>query len=159
MKFAILFSSLLALGLSACATSSPYSDRGYARHGDSSYQNDDRGYAQRCNNCGFVERIERNGRGRTSGGGAVAGAIIGGAVGNQVGSGDGRKAATVAGAIIGGIAGNKVERDRSRRYDSYDILVDMDKGGSRWITQRELRGVREGSRVEVVRGHVYLRRR
>ncbi len=159
MKPAILLSAVLALGLSACATSGPYSDRGYARNGDSSHRDDDRYYAQRCNNCGIVERIERNGRGRTSGGGAVAGAIIGGAVGNQVGSGDGRKAATVAGAIIGGIAGNKVERDRSRRYDSYDILVDMDKGGSRWITQRELRGVREGARVEVVRGHVYLRGR
>ncbi len=161
MKLAILLSSALAIGLSACATSSPYSDRdrGYARHGDTSYNDNDRRYAQRCNNCGIVERIERNGRGRTSGGGAVAGAIIGGAVGNQVGSGDGRKAATVAGAIIGGIAGNNVERNRSRSYDSYDILVDMDNGGSRWITQRELRGVRTGSRVEVSRGHVYLRRR
>ena len=44
-------------------------------------------------------------------GGAIAGAIIGGVLGNQVGSGDGRRAATVAGAIIGGAVG----RDAGRR--------------------------------------------
>ena len=91
------------------------------------------------------------------GGGAVAGAIIGGALGNQVGDGDGRRAATVAGAVIGGIVGNNAERRSSRRRNVYDILVNMDRGRSIWVTQSELRGVREGSRVVVRNGRVSLR--
>lgn len=47
--------------------------------------------------------------------GTVIGAIVGGALGNQVGKGDGRKAATVAGALIGGAIGN----DQARRDDRY----------------------------------------
>ena len=48
-------------------------------------------------------------------GGTVLGAIVGGALGNQVGKGDGRKAATIAGALIGGAIGN----DQARRDDRY----------------------------------------
>jgi len=48
----------------------------------------------------------RDGDPRNGAGGAVLGAIIGGALGNQVGSGDGRRAATVAGALIGGTVGH-----------------------------------------------------
>lgn len=44
-------------------------------------------------------------------GGSVAGAVIGGLLGNQVGKGDGRKAATAAGAVAGGLIGNKVDKD------------------------------------------------
>ena len=48
-------------------------------------------------------------------GGTILGAIVGGALGNQVGKGDGRKAATIAGAVIGGAIGN----DAARRDDRY----------------------------------------
>lgn len=44
-------------------------------------------------------------------GGTVVGAIVGGALGNQVGKGDGRKAATVAGAVIGGAIGRSVDKN------------------------------------------------
>ncbi|GAB2616099.1 glycine zipper 2TM domain-containing protein [Novilysobacter erysipheiresistens] len=43
-------------------------------------------------------------------GGTVVGALIGGALGNQVGGGNGKKAATVAGAVAGGYIGNKVDK-------------------------------------------------
>lgn len=144
-----LCSFILAFGsvLGSSAAQAEHRDRGryeYSRH-------------DRCNACGFVERIEATGTRRNSGGGAVAGAIIGGAVGNQVGSGDGRKAATVAGAVIGGIVGNNAERNRSRGRSDYEILVRFDNGGSRWVTQRDLRGVREGDRVKLRNGRVTLR--
>jgi uncharacterized protein YcfJ len=48
---------------------------------------------------------------RDGAGGALLGAIIGGALGNQVGKGDGRRAATIAGAVIGGSIGH----DRATR--------------------------------------------
>lgn len=41
--------------------------------------------------------------------GTIVGAIVGGALGNQVGKGDGRKAATIAGAVIGGAVGREVD--------------------------------------------------
>ena len=42
---------------------------------------------------------------------AILGALIGGALGNQVGKGDGRKAATIVGAVAGGsIAANNARR-------------------------------------------------
>lgn len=43
-------------------------------------------------------------------GGTVAGAVIGGLLGNQVGGGNGKKAATAAGAVAGGFIGNRVDR-------------------------------------------------
>lgn len=148
--FGILLGLGLVIGFGNVSAEHRYNDRydDQDRYSDSYY---------RCHACGRVERIEEGRGRRNSGGGAVAGAIIGGAIGNQVGSGDGRRAATVAGAIIGGITGNKVERRSSQRRSVYDILVRFDRGGQVWVAQSELRGVREGSRVEVRNGRVRLR--
>jgi uncharacterized protein YcfJ len=52
--------------------------------------------------------------------GTIFGAIVGGALGNQVGKGDGRKAATIAGAVIGGAVGNNA----ARRDDSYGVQTE-----------------------------------
>jgi uncharacterized protein YcfJ len=46
----------------------------------------------------------------------ILGGIIGAAIGNQIGSGDGRRAATVAGALIGSAIGHDAG---SRGYDRY----------------------------------------
>ena len=146
----IVMGAALALGFGN--VSAYDDDYNRSRHHDQDWAQHDR-----CNYCGRVERIEYARGRRTSGGGAVAGAIIGGVLGNQVGHGDGRRAATVAGAVLGGIAGNKVERRSSQRRNVYDILVNLDRGRSVWVTQNELRGVREGSRVELRGGRVRLR--
>lgn len=50
---------------------------------------------------------------RGAAGSMILGSIIGAAIGNQVGSGDGRRAATVAGAIIGSAIGH----DRADRHN------------------------------------------
>lgn len=66
-----------------------------------------------------VERVERGGGDPT--GGTIVGAIIGGALGNQVGKGNGRRAATVAGAVIGGAIGRDIDKNNGgpdRRYTS-----------------------------------------
>ncbi len=63
---------------------------------------------QVCNDVVVQERLpERDG----NVGGTVAGALIGGVLGNQVGKGNGRKAATAAGAVAGGFVGNRVDRN------------------------------------------------
>lgn len=131
--------SVLALAVSACATGPNYGQRGY--HGGG-------GYAY-CQSCGVVERIEQfYGEREASGGGAVAGAIIGGVLGNQVGSGSGRRAATAAGAIAGGVAGHQIEREVNAA-SRFDLFLRMDDGRRIVVSQRDLGGIREGSRVEV----------
>lgn len=47
--------------------------------------------------------------------GTVAGAVIGGLAGNQVGDGDGKKAATVGGAVAGGYAGKRIQEGMQDR--------------------------------------------
>ena len=72
----------------------------------------DSGYYRDSNGRLYRGDYQRNPTGAT-----VLGALIGGALGNQVGKGDGRKAATIAGAVIGGaIANNRAD---GRPYDEY----------------------------------------
>jgi outer membrane lipoprotein SlyB len=132
-----LFSlALLSLLLAACAS------------GGNRYYGPTDGYA-RCYDCGEVERIERvYGERESSGAGAVLGGIIGGVLGNQIGSGSGRAAATAAGAIAGGVAGNQIEKN-TRGSVRYDLFVRMDDGRRIVLSQRDLNGIREGSRIQV----------
>ena len=61
-----------------------------------------------CNDVVVQERAaERDG----NVGGTVVGAVVGGLLGNQVGGGNGKKAATAAGAVAGGFVGNRVDRN------------------------------------------------
>jgi uncharacterized protein YcfJ len=65
-----------------------------------------------------VSYTERTGpRPRGSAGQMILGGIIGAAIGNQIGSGDGRRAATVAGAVIGSAIGHDVGDRRNGRYE------------------------------------------
>ena len=143
MNLRILPCAALALALSACSTT----DNGYrssAYGGTSSYST-----AGNCYDCGVVQRIESyTGERRASGAGAVVGAVVGGALGNQVGKGDGKTAATVAGAVAGGMAGNAIEK-RTGDQTWYNVTVLMNDGRTLVVTQDDLSGVREGSRVVV----------
>jgi outer membrane lipoprotein SlyB len=164
MKTRLFIAAAGALALAGCVSDGGYyaSDRYYdddydrygydARYGD---RYDRVSYMDRCFDCGVVERIERYyDDGRTSGVGAVTGAVVGGALGSQVGSGSGRRAATVAGAVIGGIAGNEIEEEH-REGTRYDVYVRMNDGRRVVVSQRELDGVREGTRVRVSGGRAF----
>ena len=65
---------------------------------------------------------------RGAAGSMILGGIIGAAIGNQIGSGDGRRAATVAGAIIGSAVGHDAAARRDYRDGRY---VDRDPRESR----------------------------
>ncbi len=114
------------------------------------------GYYRGCDDCGRVVRVESAGRrDNRVGGGAVLGAIVGGALGNQVGKGDGRKAATIAGAVAGGAIGHNIEKDRRRSSYSHRISVRMDRDGRvRSYDQYDTYGLRRGDRVYISRGEV-----
>jgi outer membrane lipoprotein SlyB len=166
LRKALLLAGIVLL-LSACVgyerQGSGYgSQRGYAgeqrdyARNDDGRRHDDRYGARRCDSCGTVESIHEDWeRDRPGGGGAVLGAILGGVVGNQVGSGSGRQAATVAGAVIGGVAGHQVERRRGDERRVYRFEVRMDTGQWAEVTQRELRGLRVGDRVELRQQQLY----
>ncbi|MBB5883014.1 glycine zipper 2TM domain-containing protein [Xanthomonas sp. LMG 8992] len=63
---------------------------------------------QVCNDVVVQERLpERDG----NVGGTVVGAVVGGLLGNQIGQGNGRKAATAAGAVAGGFIGNRIDQN------------------------------------------------
>jgi outer membrane lipoprotein SlyB len=143
MKFRSLFAAAaLAVGLAACSSSG-----GYYSSGQSTYRS--------CYDCGVVVSITSyRGERRATGAGAVTGAIIGGALGNQVGSGDGKTAATVAGAVVGGIAGNEIEKNMTDTW--YEVRIRMNDGREVVVTQNQLNGVREGSAVIVRDGRAVL---
>lgn len=142
-----LLAATLAVGLGGCMSD------GNSYSGTPRYYGS--GAAGVCVDCGTVQSISSyTGERRTSGAGAVVGAVVGGALGNQVGSGDGKKAATVAGAVVGGIVGNNIEKNRDRTW--YEINVLMGDGRTVTVTQDDLNGLREGSRVRLRDGKAYL---
>jgi outer membrane lipoprotein SlyB len=146
VRYALI--AALGLSLSACAS---YDGDNYRSPGYSTYGSG----AVGCYDCGVVTGISSyTGERRTSGAGAVAGAVVGGVIGNQVGSGDGKKAATVAGAVVGGIVGNNIEKNRDSTW--YEVSVRMTDGRQVVVTQNDLNGVREGSRVVLRDGKAYL---
>lgn len=147
MKSVLFTAVILATSLGACATS----DRYGSSYGNDSYRNT----GAVCYDCGTVVAISSyTGERKGSGAGAVAGALVGGVLGNQVGSGDGKKAATIAGAVAGGFAGNAIEKNMNDTW--YDVTVRMNDGRQLMVTQNNLDGIREGSRVVVRNGRAEL---
>lgn len=61
-------------------------------------------------------RYDYRGPQRNTAGSMILGGIIGAAIGNQIGSGDGRRAATVAGALIGSAIGHDAGDRRDSRH-------------------------------------------
>lgn len=158
-KLALAATMTAGLALAGCETA-PYNNN-YNR----GYQGQQSGYGGgnrnvRCQTCGVVEDVQQvytNGNGNNGTLGAIIGAVAGGVLGNQVGKGDGRKAATVAGALAGGVVGNQVGKRNGGSDAAWRIVVRLDNGQYATVTQREDAGVRNGDYVEVRGDHVYAR--
>ena len=104
---------------------------------------------------GYVEDVAYiDGKGTSSGGGAVVGAIVGGVVGHQIGSGRGNTAATVAGAAGGAIVGNEIEKNRNAG-ERVEVRVRLDSGARVTYTQESPRDFHSGDRVRVEDGRVF----
>lgn len=159
-KFALTAAMTAGLALAGCATA-PYGNSGNYNRG---YQGQQNGYGNqnaRCQSCGVVQEVQqvyvdgRNGNGGTLG--AIIGAVAGGVLGNQVGKGDGRKAATVVGAVAGGVVGNQVGKRNDGSSTAWRIVVRLDNGQYATVTQRDNPGLRNGDYVEVRGDQVYAR--
>jgi outer membrane lipoprotein SlyB len=151
----LLLATLVAsLALAGCET---YGDGGYSRPAPG-YGYGSRAPA-RCDGCGVVKEVQQVYVEKKSNGtlGAVIGAVAGGILGNQVGKGDGRKAATVAGAVAGGVVGNKVATANGNTDVAWRVTVRLDNGQYVTVTQAEDPRVREGDYVQVQGNRVYPR--
>jgi outer membrane lipoprotein SlyB len=132
---------------------------GCASTGSSSYQG--AGYqggygSNTCQNCGTVTRITVGGASGKAG--AVIGGIIGAVAGHEIsaqtgGSTGNQNLSTVAGAAAGAAAGNAIQKNRS---DGYTVHIRMDDGRTTAVTQGDVSGFREGSRVRISDGRAYL---
>ncbi|MBX3604960.1 MAG: glycine zipper 2TM domain-containing protein [Piscinibacter sp.] len=91
---------------------------------------------------------------KPSGAGAVIGGVVGAALGNQVGGGNGRKAATVIGAVGGAVAGNEIEKNRNTTVTGYRIDVRLDNGNTTSVTLGDPAGYTSGQRVRVLNGSI-----
>jgi uncharacterized protein YcfJ len=177
MKFRLLIAAcMLTLAATPALAQAPYGDR-YDQRYDERYapppptvaENVTFGYAdvlrvdpvyeyvrnsQPREECYDERVVQREPRGGDPTGGTVLGAIIGGALGNQVGKGDGRKAATIAGAVIGGAVGRNVDRNNGpgREYETTERRCRVVDGG---YEHREVVGYDVEYRY---RGEVYLSR-
>jgi outer membrane lipoprotein SlyB len=113
-----------------------------------------------CVSCGTIEAVTPVTRpGKGSGVGMVAGGVLGGVLGNQVGSGNGRTAATVLGAVGGGWAGNAVEKN-IKKDTVYSVRVRMEDGSTRTLEQARAPAVGnkvtvEGNTLRSSSGEVY----
>jgi outer membrane lipoprotein SlyB len=106
-----------------------------------------------CATCGSVESVsyvEKKGEG--SGAGLVAGGIVGGVLGHQIGSGRGNTAATIVGAGAGAYAGNQIEKN-AKKKSYWVVLVRLDDGTKRSITQGSKPAFKKGDRVKIVDGN------
>jgi outer membrane lipoprotein SlyB len=103
-----------------------------------------------CNDCGVIESINAIERkGESNGTGAVVGGLAGLVVGNQIGhSKKSRTITRVLGAAAGAAGGNQVEKN-ARKKTEYEIVVRMEDGSTRTITQASDDGLLVGSRVKL----------
>lgn len=146
IKTAVLISLASLTLMTACTTYEPRNNS--MRNSSSDYRQENR--------TGNVTNIETFATSsRTSGGGAILGVIVGGALGNQVGSGDGRKAATIVGAVAGGFAGNEIEKRNKRDDEFYRVSVRFDNGASAQYDYNDINDLRVGDRVRIQNGQIY----
>lgn len=107
-----------------------------------------------CQDCGTVVSVSTvQQEGSASGAGAVGGALAGGVLGHQMGKGRGKEAMTILGAIGGALAGNAAERE-VRKTTEYDVVVQMDTGGTQTFKFTSPPGFGEGSKVRVQGGQL-----
>ncbi|MEJ8855502.1 glycine zipper 2TM domain-containing protein [Variovorax robiniae] len=151
--------SVLAVAtLTACVAPAPYTTSRYPYQPQAVYPAQPAPYAYteygRIANI-EVLRTERPGTG-TGGAGAVAGGVVGGVLGHQIGSGNGRTAATALGVIGGALLGNSIEAQNNgpRVYESYRVSIQTENGGYRAFDVPNPGDLRIGDRVRIDNGQI-----
>lgn len=104
---------------------------------------------QVCEDCGVIASVQEvRVKGDAGAVGTLGGAAAGGLAGAQFGKKSGKVLATIGGAILGGLAGREVEKQVTAKTE-YDVVVNMEEGGSRSLRVAALNGLGIGSKVRV----------
>jgi outer membrane lipoprotein SlyB len=82
----------------------------------------------------------------------VIGGVAGAVLGNQIGSGNGRAAATVLGAVGGAAVGNEIEKNRGATSTVYQYTVQLDRGDYKTFNYATDQGYATGQRVVLIDG-------
>jgi outer membrane lipoprotein SlyB len=127
---ALLSALALALGLTACATSTTQSGEAEVRQG-------------------VIEQITpvQINSSHHPGVGAVVGGIAGVGLGSLIGGGTGRDVAMVLGAVGGAVAGNQVQKKYDQPVAGLQIVVRLANGVLVSVTQTGNSGLRQGQNV------------
>jgi outer membrane lipoprotein SlyB len=130
---------VLTASLAACAAPSP--------GGTYSRRDVQRAWTVEQATVADVNQVDIEGT-RTTGIGQIGGGAIGWSLGRTVGHGSGRVVGGVVGGVVGAVAGEQIERS-ARKQKGYEIVVDLDKGGSIAIVQPADQSFAAGERVRV----------
>ena len=104
---------------------------------------------QVCEDCGVIASVQEvRVKGDAGAVGTLGGAAAGGLAGAQFGKKSGKILATIGGAVLGGLAGREVEKQVTAKTE-YDVVVNMEEGGSRSLRVAALNGLGIGSKVRV----------
>lgn len=149
MKYTYHLKSVIALGavlaLGACADMNSANSPGtYSPPANSSSNTSEYGVVQ------SIELVHPTSTG--VGAGAIVGAVVGGVLGNQVGSGDGKTAATVIGAAGGAYVGNEIGKRNQPQADAFKLTIRMADGTHQTLTQTSHADIRVGDRVKIDNG-------
>jgi outer membrane lipoprotein SlyB len=102
-----------------------------------------------CDSCGVIAAInEERVKGDAGYVGTLGGAGAGALAGSQFGKKSGKFAMMALGAIGGAFAGREVEKQVTATT-VYHVTVDMQEGGQRVVTVKDLQGMGVGTRVRV----------
>ena len=105
---------------------------------------------------GYVTNVQTIALDSTPGrGGAVLGAVLGAVAGNQIGSGNGQKAAIAAGAVGGAVIGNQIQNRNKRDDEVYRVTVRFDDGHEGTYDFQQIDTLRSGDRVKYEGGQLY----
>jgi outer membrane lipoprotein SlyB len=103
-----------------------------------------------CASCGVIAAIdEERVKGDAGYVGTLGGAGAGALAGSQFGKKSGKFAMMALGAVGGALAGREVEKQVTAT-NVYHVTVNLESGGQRVVTVKDLQGMGVGTRVRVV---------
>lgn len=103
-----------------------------------------------CSSCGVIAAVdEERVKGEAGYVGTLGGAGAGALAGSQFGKKSGKFAMMALGAVGGALAGREVEKQVTATT-VYHVTVDMEGGGQRHVTVKDLQGMGVGTHVRVV---------
>jgi outer membrane lipoprotein SlyB len=120
-----------------------------ARRAEQQAEQQQQARREACPNCGVIAAVnDERVQGDAGYVGTLGGAGAGALAGSQFGKKSGKFAMMALGAVGGALAGREVEKQVTATH-VYHVTVNMESGGQRIVTVKDLNGMGVGTRVRV----------